>query len=131
MPTPDTRLRSSSPRDQAPILLKSRQTVLGVIPDVPYQDLSLDLSPGSLLLLYTDGVSEAPGSGGELFGVHRIEHTVLGLERWDPDTILRTLEERLASFSGPDPFDDQTLVCLQRLPVPEPTLNHGGRYATA
>jgi sigma-B regulation protein RsbU (phosphoserine phosphatase) len=97
-------------------LLPTGQTVLGVIPDVEYVDGSLDMGEGSLLLMYTDGLSEA-GDGGNLFGLHRIEHTVLGLTAWDPPSVLGALAERVAEFSGhPDPTDDQTIVCLHRRP---------------
>ena len=97
-------------------VLRTHQVVLGVLPDIQYQEAVVDLAPGSMLLLYTDGVSEAPGSGGELFGVHRIENTVLGLTDWDPGVVLDALADRVAAFSGlPDPQDDLTIVCLNRL----------------
>ncbi|HKY84990.1 MAG TPA: SpoIIE family protein phosphatase [Anaerolineales bacterium] len=103
-------------KDELGIALRTHQTVLGVLPDVPYEEAEVDLAPGSMLLLYTDGVSEAPGQAGEQFGMHRIENTVLGLTRWDPDTVLSALAERVAAFSGlPDPQDDLTIVCLHRL----------------
>ncbi len=102
-------------QDEQGIALRTHQMILGVLPDVQYEESEVDLSPGSMLLLYTDGVSEAPGQGGEQFGMHRIENTVLGLTRWDPETVLTALSERVAAFSGlPDPQDDLTIVCLNR-----------------
>jgi sigma-B regulation protein RsbU (phosphoserine phosphatase) len=96
--------------------LRTRHMVLGVMPDVPYEESVVDLSPDSMLLLYTDGVSEAPGDGGQLFGVHRIENIVLGLADWNPEVVLGVLAERVVAFSGqPDPNDDLTIVCLNRL----------------
>jgi serine phosphatase RsbU (regulator of sigma subunit)/GAF domain-containing protein len=96
--------------------LRTRHMVLGVMPDVPYEESVVDLSPDSMLLLYTDGVSEAPGDGGQLFGVHRIENIVLGLTDWNPEVVLGVLAERVVAFSGqPDPNDDLTIVCLNRL----------------
>jgi serine phosphatase RsbU (regulator of sigma subunit)/putative methionine-R-sulfoxide reductase with GAF domain len=95
-------------------VLPNGQTVLGVLPDVEYRVGSLELSPGSLLLMYTDGVTEA-SDGTELFGVQRIEHTVLGMPSWEPPQVLAALGERVAAFSGlPDPADDLTIVCLHR-----------------
>jgi serine phosphatase RsbU (regulator of sigma subunit) len=103
-------------KDRWASLLPAGQTVLGVIPDVEYVDGSTELEEGSLLLMYTDGVSEAGGSE-NLFGLHRIEHTVLGLAAWDPPSVLAALAERVAEFTGhPDPTDDQTIVCLHRRP---------------
>lgn len=102
------------------------QTVLGVLPDVPYQDSTVELSPGSLLVLYTDGVSEA-SDGEDFFGVHRIESTILALDAWEPSAVLETLAGRVHEFTGrPDPADDLTLVCLHRRSAPEPRPRRGG-----
>jgi serine phosphatase RsbU (regulator of sigma subunit)/GAF domain-containing protein len=104
--------------DRAALMLPSGQTVLGVLPDIEYKQGSLEMPAGSLLLMYTDGVSEA-GDGKELFGVQRIEHTVLGLSTWEPSHVLAALGERVAEFSGhSDPADDVTIVCLHRRPSP-------------
>jgi sigma-B regulation protein RsbU (phosphoserine phosphatase) len=98
------------------------QTVLGVLPGVEYRETLVELPPGSMLLMYTDGVSEAAGEDGDLFGVHRIEHTVLGLTTWDPPQVLAALGHRVAAFSGrPDPADDLTIVCLHRRAEPGPS----------
>ncbi len=40
------------------------QTVLGVLPGVEYRETVVELPPGSMLLMYTDGVSDAAGPGG-------------------------------------------------------------------
>jgi sigma-B regulation protein RsbU (phosphoserine phosphatase) len=104
--------------DRRATLLPSGQTVLGVVPDVVYREASLALPPGSMLLMYTDGVSEA-SDGTDLFGIQRIEHTVLGLPTWEPPQVLAALGDRVAAFSGrPDPADDLTIVCLHRRPLP-------------
>jgi serine phosphatase RsbU (regulator of sigma subunit)/putative methionine-R-sulfoxide reductase with GAF domain len=99
-------------------LLPHGQTVLGVLPDVVYAEGTLEIPLGSLLLMYTDGVSEA-AEGSELFGLHRIEATVLGLSSWDPPAVLALLGDRVAAFSGhADPADDLTIVCLHRPQAP-------------
>jgi sigma-B regulation protein RsbU (phosphoserine phosphatase) len=99
-------------------LLPSGQTVLGVLPDVDYSEGTLEMPPGSLLVMYTDGVSEA-GEGKELFGLHRIEAAVLGLSSWDPPKVMGLLGDRVAAFSGhSDPSDDLTIVCLHRQDAP-------------
>jgi sigma-B regulation protein RsbU (phosphoserine phosphatase) len=108
---------------RTPVRLRQRQTVLGVLPEVAYEDTQVELSPGALLLLYTDGVSEAQDAAGALFGVERIEASVAATERWDPEAVLEALDRSLAAFSGEhDPLDDLTLVCLLRLATPAPAL---------
>ncbi|HMK09708.1 MAG TPA: SpoIIE family protein phosphatase [Anaerolineales bacterium] len=105
-------------RDQGAVLLPAGQTVLGVLPEIEYREGSLELPEGSLLLMFTDGISEA-SDGPDLFGLQRIENTVLGLADWSPDQVVAALSDRVAEFSGqPDPADDLTIVCLYRQPDP-------------
>jgi len=90
------------------------QTVLGVLPEAAYRDGTFDMPPGSLLVMYTDGVTEA-GLGRETFGLSRLEAAVLGLSAWEPEQVVRILDDRLTAFTGQaDPADDVTIVCLHR-----------------
>jgi sigma-B regulation protein RsbU (phosphoserine phosphatase) len=54
------------------IELSSENMVLGVDPDEPYHQSFVDLQPGDLLLLYTDGLSDAMNFKQETFGRQRI-----------------------------------------------------------
>ena len=46
---------------------------LGIIPGMTYAEETLRLEVGDHLALYTDGLLEARGANGELFGFHRVE----------------------------------------------------------
>lgn len=61
------------PPDGAPYFYKAIPNLaLGLFADFPYQSETLDLKPGTKLLIYTDGVSEAENSAKELFGDDRL-----------------------------------------------------------
>jgi hypothetical protein len=47
---------------------------LGVLPDVTYREVQLYMHPGDRILLMSDGVVEARGSSGELFGFDRVHN---------------------------------------------------------
>ena len=47
---------------------------LGVLPECNYQEVRLYLHPGDRILLLSDGVVEARGSSGELFGFDRVHN---------------------------------------------------------
>ncbi|MBZ5638658.1 MAG: PP2C family protein-serine/threonine phosphatase [Acidobacteriia bacterium] len=90
-------------------------TVLGPNPDARYERGYVDLPPGSALLAYTDGISEAESAAGEAFGVERLRE-VLASERW---ASARNLVEKVfgavKEFSLADPpVDDQTVVAVVR-----------------
>ncbi len=52
----------------APLVVPGPRLPLGVRRDVEYRSLALRLAPGERLLLFTDGLAEAPAAGGEPLG---------------------------------------------------------------
>jgi serine phosphatase RsbU (regulator of sigma subunit) len=92
--------------------------VLGVEPDVPYVTSKFDLSPGSGVLLYTDGVIEARSAAGEHFTANRLRKAMdgrPGSAQELVDAVLSAVDE----FRGArDLADDLTLVALQLEPAP-------------
>jgi len=96
--------------------LAEHEIVLGVQAGVEYRTRSLTLPPGSLLVLYTDGVTEAPSDRGELFGAQRLEALILGSPDWNAQTLAETIASRVSDFSSePELRDDLTAVILSRL----------------
>jgi serine phosphatase RsbU (regulator of sigma subunit)/transcriptional regulator with GAF, ATPase, and Fis domain len=89
--------------------------VLGVSKDVTYQTHTLTLPRGSLLVLYTDGVTEAMDSDGQFFGLHRLENLVLGSADWHAQIVADTIAQRVSEFCpDADLPDDLTAVVLWR-----------------
>jgi sigma-B regulation protein RsbU (phosphoserine phosphatase) len=94
--------------------LTSHGIVLGVQDDAEYPQEKIQLSPGQLLVLYTDGVTEAFNSDDEMFGVHRLENLVLGAGNLSAQAIADRIEERVVDYCGrSDLPDDLTAVVLQ------------------
>jgi sigma-B regulation protein RsbU (phosphoserine phosphatase) len=88
---------------------------LGVSKGVRYQTHRLTLPAGALLVLYTDGVTEAMDSNGQFFGLHRLENLILGSREWRAQTVADTIAERVSEFCPePDLQDDLTAVVLWR-----------------
>lgn len=83
---------------------------IGMFEHAQYRDATCTLEPGDLLVLYTDGIVETPGPGGE-FGEPRLlelllRHGDLSLA----DLMRKILDERSRWGDGSDPHDDVTLV---------------------
>lgn len=72
------------------------------------------MAPGDLLVLYTDGVTEAMDPKGEEWGVAGLRATLeVGAAR-GADAVVSGVRERLLRFVGDrPPHDDMTLVALQ------------------
>ncbi len=88
---------------------------LGSMPEARYNELDIDLQPGDLLVLVSDGIVEAHRAGGELFGFDRLEQT-LSLHTPDrsPDDLITTLMHEVTQFmDGAEQHDDMTIVVVQ------------------
>lgn len=95
--------------------------VLGPTANATYSRGYRPIEPGDALLLYTDGMVEAPDDNDEEFGVGRLSQAFLELRDRPCDEIARELVQRVKEWSGGgDPQDDLTVVVLKRHfgPVP-------------
>ncbi len=89
--------------------------VLGLFENVPYQCHEALLAPGDLLLLFTDGLSEAFNPEGEEFGEERICETAHRLRHQDAGRICRGILDEVHRFQrGLKPHDDLTLVVARK-----------------
>jgi phosphoserine phosphatase RsbU/P len=94
--------------------LHANSLPLGIEKGVTYQMQSLTLAGGDMMLLYTDGVTEAQSAEGMQFGMERLEQvTIAGRMGSARETIERVLHQ-VAEFSeGVSQFDDITCVALK------------------
>lgn len=100
--------------------LEGGGTVIGLLEGFPFQQTNLALQPGDVLVLYTDGVSEAMNPQDEEWGEARMVET---LERCHGLSAAQTIEYVMAGAdefaSGAPQHDDMTLVVLRVLEVPQ------------
>jgi sigma-B regulation protein RsbU (phosphoserine phosphatase) len=89
---------------------------LGVLPDSVYADCPVHLGPGDLMVMFTDGISEAESPSGEQFGQLRIEEIVTRLAARSSQEIVEGLVRAVLDWAGErGPNDDLTLVVLKTL----------------
>jgi phosphoserine phosphatase RsbU/P len=95
-------------------LCKSRGIALGVVPDVSIASSALDLRHGDILVLYTDGVTEAFNDRNEAFGEERLRE-YLRVNRAKPARgVLDGLVAEIRAFAGAAAqSDDITLVIVK------------------
>ena len=86
---------------------------LGIFPDVDYEQASIDLRPGQILLLYTDGITEAHSPEGRLFGMAGLQRVLSESAGSADETIKNITREVGRHEAGGRPWDDQTLVAVQ------------------
>ncbi len=70
--------------------------------------------PGDVMLLYTDGITEAKNRKGEEFGYDRLQEILERNQAHDVQKILDNLIEELYAFTGSKTIDDDyTMICLK------------------
>lgn len=91
--------------------------ILGPIPNASYSIGVHHMHPGDLLVLFTDGVSEASTDAGEEYGIDRLVHIVRTCRHLDPVAIVDRIFTDVAEFApSSPPADDQTVVVIKRRP---------------
>lgn len=89
--------------------------LLGILPSVNYEAYRAFLHPGEVLLLYSDGVTEATNPAGEEFEEERLEQTLLKNREKSPQDIVAAINEAVEAFAAGAPVaDDLTLVVVKR-----------------
>lgn len=87
---------------------------LGIEPDVVYDTARVQLQPGDVVVMYTDGWVEARSPTGEDFGEPRLRELLHQFENTEPQHIIHTLQEALwdhqQTMKGED---DQTLLVFR------------------
>lgn len=86
-------------------------TVVGLFDDARFQQDEIAVSPGTLLVAYSDGITEPENSFGEQFGERRLVEVVTSLRGAAPDQIVREVMAALADWqSAGEQEDDMTLL---------------------
>ncbi len=88
--------------------------VIGGMDGARYKEYELQLTPGSKLFLYTDGVPEATSGDKELFGTERMLEALNASPDVSPKETLEGMRKAVDGFVlDAEQFDDLTMVCLE------------------
>lgn len=93
---------------------------LGVFPDTAFAEQSCVLAPGTTLVLYTDGLTEAKNTGREQFGLSGVQRLLEESQARDglsPRELASSLSEAAHRFAGAAPqSDDLTMLVVRFAP---------------
>ncbi len=89
---------------------------VGVFDDVTYQEQEAMVAPGSLLFLYTDGVTESMDAGRRQFGRERLLAALAASPR-EPEALIRAVGADIRAFAGEaEQSDDLTMLAVHYHP---------------
>jgi len=88
---------------------------LGVVPEAAYTEQRVELGKNDVLLVYSDGLTEATNSSGEFFGEERLTAFLPQLGGLSSEEICKRLLWAVQAFMGDEPYsDDLSLAVLRR-----------------
>jgi len=104
-----------SPSGEVMSILKSTGLPLAILRDGNFPTVTVPpLEPGELLLLFTDGIVEAYGPEGNLFGMHRLLDVVRNHQSQTSRSIVDTIYATVRTYCGPQTqLDDMTVIIIK------------------
>jgi sigma-B regulation protein RsbU (phosphoserine phosphatase) len=117
------RLRYSNAGQEPPVVvhaggrlgaLDAGGPVLGLLNQASYDSGEVQLAAGDLVVVCSDGVTEARSASGDEFGRERMEDTLKACHGMSPDAVIDTLMGAIRVFVGSAPQADDITVLVVR-----------------
>jgi serine phosphatase RsbU (regulator of sigma subunit) len=105
-------------------------TLLGTDIEPQLFDVTIELGPGDVLLLYTDGVTEVRRRRREVFGHAELTELLSGCGGLPPDAVADRVEAAVLAASQGRLRDDMAILAFGPTPVDEPLMLSGRVPAT-
>ena len=103
-------------RDGQVSLLEPTGTVVGAFPFAVYEEKTVKLEHGDMLVAYTDGLVEPENAYGEMYGEERLTELLLKYSRTDSSEIIARAMEAVVQWTGSlELQDDMTMVVARRI----------------
>ncbi len=96
--------------------LKEHGIALGVMPNISLDEYKSHLAPGDILLMYTDGVTDAINALEEEFGMDRLSDLLSSCAHLSAEELIAEIKRAVMDFTGDGAqFDDLTMIAVKRV----------------
>jgi len=94
--------------------LEGKGMGLGVLDEINVETKQIDLSSGDILVMFTDGVTEAINIKKEEFGVDRLSSLLRKHRNDNTQDVIKKIEQEIETFVAGEPqYDDITIMVLK------------------
>jgi phosphoserine phosphatase RsbU/P len=100
--------------------LRTGGTVVGIFADSEYQQETVQIGPGDLLVAYTDGIIESVNEYGEEFGESRLIQLIQKHRDLDADKMKGVIVEQVLSWTFAEERDDDMTLIVAKMSGPTP-----------
>lgn len=88
---------------------------LGIMEDYEYESVEIEIAPGDMVVMYTDGINEAMNASGEQLTTEAMINEVKQSQAKEPKTVGHQICEAVTRHANGFPaIDDMCLVCIGR-----------------
>ena len=103
-------------------MLETGGMVVGLFNDVPFEQGTMEIEPGGILIAYSDGLIEPENVYGEEFGTERLIDVARRNMDASPHVIAEAMMQAAEEWSSsPEQADDMTVIVLRFL---DPSQEH-------
>ncbi|SNB46090.1 SpoIIE family protein phosphatase [Geobacter sp. DSM 9736] len=95
--------------------LDAEGLILGIKKDVVFEEKTIRLQKGDVLVIYTDGITEAQNETGELFGSTRLCEIISKVHDQHPDVVINRILSEVTSFCSGHPLEDDISLVVMRI----------------
>ena len=96
--------------------LKEGGIVVGIMPEIAYDEKTIDFPPGTVLVVYSDGITEAMDSNEEEFGEERLINLIKENRKLSATDLINLLIKTVNDHAGnAEQMDDMTIVVIKRV----------------
>ncbi len=96
-------------------MLDSDGMILGIKPDVKFEQRECKLHEGDILVLYTDGVTEAEDHTGQFFGEERLQALIHEYHHLTATALIDHVLEQIRIFTGNRHFNDDISMVVMKV----------------
>jgi len=88
---------------------------LGILEDYEYESVEIDIAPGDIVVMYTDGINEAMNSAGDQLTTEKMIEEIQISQAKTPQAVGDQICQAVARHAGNFPaIDDMCVVCIGR-----------------
>ena len=98
--------------------LQPTGAAIGLVEEFDFGMAAVTLAPGDVLLLYTDGITEAMNPQQEEFGQERLAELVQQGANWSAQELVQEIRDRLHDYSQDQPLADDTTIVAYKIMQP-------------
>ena len=78
-------------------------------------DATITFAPGDLLVLYTDGITEAKNAAHDLFGQDRLDDVIRAAPQHTPKCVVQAVLDAVGEFTGYRAADDDRTLLVAKV----------------